>query len=203
MFTRISKSAMKPWRSLKNNLPSSKGRVVLGIDPGLARMGYGVVVQEGGRMTAGEYGTLTTEAHTALEKRLVVLFEKLGRVLKKVKPEVVAMEELFFTRNVKTGIAVGQARGVALLACGLAGVPVYEYRPMEIKQAVAGHGNADKEQVQRMVKLLLGLKEVPKPDDTADALAIAITHTQCSGTQLSEAIKKLSRNSVESRFLKR
>src|SRR5579872_1785377 len=144
MFTRISKSAMKPWRSLKNNLPSSKGRVVLGIDPGLARMGYGVVVQEGGRMTAGEYGTLTTEAHTALEKRLVVLFEKLGRVLKKVKPEVVAMEELFFTRNVKTGIAVGQARGVALLACGLAGVPVYEYRPMEIKQAVAGHGNADK-----------------------------------------------------------
>ncbi len=193
---------MKPWRSLKDNLPSSKERVVLGIDPGLARMGYGVVIQQGSRMTAGEYGTVTTVAHTALEKRLVVLFEKLGQILKKVKPEVVAIEELFFTRNVKTGIAVGQARGVALLACGLAGVPVFEYRPMEIKQAVAGHGNADKEQVQKMVKLLLGLKEVPKPDDTADALAIAITHTQCSGTQLSEAIKKLSRNSVESRFLK-
>jgi crossover junction endodeoxyribonuclease RuvC len=166
-------------------------------------MGYGVVVQQGSRMTAGEYGTLTTEAHGALEKRLVILFEELGRILKRVKPEVVAMEELFFARNVKTGIAVGQARGVALLACGLAEVPVYEYRPMEIKQAVAGHGNADKEQVQKMVKLLLGLKEVPKPDDTADALAVAITHTQCSGTQLSEAIKKLSRNSVESRFLKR
>src|SRR5258708_14472341 len=105
-------------------------------------MGYGVVVQQGNRMTAGEYGTLTSEAHTALEKRLVVLFEKLGQVLKKVKPEVVAMEELFFTRNVKTGIAVGQARGVSLLACGLAGVPVYEYRPMEINHADAGPRNA-------------------------------------------------------------
>src|ERR1019366_4466935 len=107
---------MKSWRSLKDNLPSSKGRVVLGIDPGLARMGYGVVIQQGSRMTAGEYGTVTTVAHTVLEKRLVVLFEKLEQILKKVKPEVVAIEELFFTRNVKTGIAVGQARGVALLA---------------------------------------------------------------------------------------
>jgi crossover junction endodeoxyribonuclease RuvC len=178
-------------------------QLVLGIDPGLARMGFGVVVQRGNRMTAGDYGTLTTEAHTPLEKRLVVLFEKLKQVMKKTKPDMVAMEELFFSRNVKTAIAVGQARGVALLACGLEGVPVYEYRPVEIKQAVTGHGGADKEQVQKMVKLLLGLAEVPKPDDTADALAIAITHTQCSGTRLSEAIKKLSRNSVETRFLKR
>ena len=110
---------------------------------------------------------------------------------------------MFFSRNVKTAIAVGQARGAALLACGLAGVAVYEYRPVEIKQAVAGSGAADKEQVQKMVKLLLGLSEIPKPDDTADALAIAITHAQCSGTNLSEAVKRLSRGSIESRFLKR
>jgi crossover junction endodeoxyribonuclease RuvC len=181
----------------------AKGRVVLGIDPGLARMGYGIVVQRGNRMSAADYGTLTTEAHTPPEKRLAVLFGKLKQVLKETKPDVVAMEELFFSRNVKTAIAVGQARGVALLACGLEGVPVYEYRPVEIKQAVTGHGGADKEQVQKMVKLLLGLAEVPKPDDTADALAVAITHAQCSGTRLSEDIKKLSRHSVETRFLKR
>ena len=94
---------------------------------------------------------------------------------------------MFFSRNAKTAIAVGQARGVALLACGLAGIPVESYRPLEIKQAVTGSGSADKKQVQKMVKLLLGLSEVPKPDDTADALAIAITHTQCAGTALSEA----------------
>ena len=181
----------------------SGSKIILGIDPGLARMGYGVVALEGSRMTAIEFGTLTSEAHTPLEQRLVVLFKKLEKVLKKAKPDVVAVEELFFSRNAKTAIVVGQARGVAILACGLAGVPVYEYRPMEIKQAVAGHGGADKEQVQKMVKLLLGLSEIPKPDDTADALAIAITHAQCSGTQLSEAVKKLSKVSVESRFLKR
>ena len=183
--------------------PVNRPKVILGIDPGLARMGYGLVLFQGNRMTAGEYGTLTTEAHQPLEQRLVVLFKKLEKVLRKTKPDMVAMEELFFSRNAKTAIAVGQARGVALLACGLAGVAVYDYRPMEIKQAVAGHGAADKAQVQKMVKLLLGLSEIPKPDDTADALAIAITHAQCSGTQLSEAVKKLSKVSVESRFLKR
>jgi len=167
--------------------------VVLGIDPGVARMGYGAVVQQGGRLKALDYGTLVTEAHTPLERRLAILFGGLQEILKKAKPDAVAIEELFFSRNVKTAIAVGQARGVALLACGLANVPVFEYRPMEVKQAVVGYGNADKQQVQKMVKLLLGLTEVPKPDDTADALAIAITHTQCSGTQLSETIRSLSK----------
>ena len=156
-------------------------------------MGYGVVVQQGHQMKAAQYGTLTTAAHRPLEERLVEMFGKVQEVLKKVKPQTVAMEELFFSRNAKTAIAVGQARGVALLACGLEGLSVYEYRPMEIKKAVAGYGGADKGQVQRMVKLLLGLTETPKPDDTADALAIAITHAQCSGTRLSEAVKKLSR----------
>jgi crossover junction endodeoxyribonuclease RuvC len=166
-------------------------------------MGFGVVTQKGNQLRALEYGTLTTEAHTPLEERLAVMFGKVQAVLKKVKPDVVAMEELFFSRNVKTAIAVGQARGVALLACGLAKVPVFEYKPMEVKQAVAGFGAADKGQVQKMVKLLLGLSEVPKPDDTADALAIAITHAQSSGTQLSEAVKRLSKGSVNTTFLKR
>ena len=178
-------------------------RLVLGIDPGLARMGFGLVALEGNRMTAVSYGTLTTEAGRPPEQRLAVLFEKLGAVLKKAKPQAVAMEALFFSRNAKTAIAVGQARGVALLACGLEGLPVFEYRPMEVKQAVAGFGAADKQQVQKMVKLLLGLRETPKPDDTADALAIAITHAQCAGTRLSEAVKNLSRNPGGPTFLKR
>jgi crossover junction endodeoxyribonuclease RuvC len=103
------------------------------------------------------------------------------------------MEQLFFMKNVKTAMGVGQARGVALLACGLEKVPVVEYRPMEIKQAVAGFGAADKAQIQKMVKLLLGLEEIPKPDDTADALAIAITHAQCSGNRLKELLKSTLR----------
>lgn len=170
-----------------------QGKLILGIDPGIARMGYGVVALQGNRMKAVEYGTLVTAAHQPLERRLAEMFGKIQAVLKKAKPHELAIEELFFSRNAKTAIAVGQARGVALLACGLAGVPVFEYRPLEVKQAVAGYGGADKEQVQKMVKLLLGLTEVPKPDDTADALAIAITHAQCSGTRLSETVKRLSK----------
>jgi crossover junction endodeoxyribonuclease RuvC len=170
------------------------GQVVLGIDPGLARMGYGVVVQQGHQFLAGDYGTLTTPKGGTLESRLVLLFEGLQKILTKVRPQAVAMEELFFSKNAKTAIAVGQARGVALLACGLTGVPVFEYRPMEVKQAVAGYGGADKAQVQKMVKILLGLNEVPKPDDTADALAIAIAHAQSSGTALSQAVKRMSRD---------
>jgi crossover junction endodeoxyribonuclease RuvC len=157
-------------------------------------MGFGVVVQSGHQMKAGDYGTLTTLAGGTLESRLVTLFERLQVLLKKVRPQAVAMEELFFSKNAKTAIAVGQARGVALLACGLAGVPVFEYRPMEVKQAVAGYGGADKAQVQKMVKILLGLNEIPKPDDTADALAIAIAHAQSSGTALSQAVKRMSRD---------
>ena len=180
-----------------------KNKIVLGIDPGLARMGFGVIIQADGKFKMLECGTLTTEAHRPPEERLAVMFGKLQKALKKASPDEVAMEELFFSKNAKTAIAVGQARGVALLVCGLAGIPVYEYRPMEVKQAVAGYGAADKQQVQKMVKLLLGLTETPKPDDTADALAIAITHLQCSGTSLSEAIKKLSKNTAGPTFMKR
>jgi len=166
-------------------------------------MGYGVVVKKGHQFKALDYGTLTTEAHRPLEERLAVMFEKVQTVLKKAKPDEVAMEDLFFSRNVKTAIAVGQARGVALLACGLAKVPVFSYKPNEVKQAVAGFGAAEKTQMQKMVKLLLGLDEVPKPDDTADALAIAITHAQSSGTLLSEAVKRLSGAKVNPTFGKR
>ncbi len=173
--------------------------VILGIDPGLARMGYGALARVGNRYRAMEYGTLTTSAKDPLEERLAILFNQLRKILKKVKPEAVAMEELFFSRNTKTAIAVGQARGAALTACGLEGVRVYEYRPMEIKQAVAGFGGADKGQVQKMVKLLLGLDKVPQPDDTADALAAALAHAQCSGTRLSELVKRLSKNPGSSR----
>jgi crossover junction endodeoxyribonuclease RuvC len=201
---RISRSATKSWRSLKNKIyPVPPRKIVLGIDPGLARMGFGAIVQENGRYKIIKCGTLTSEAHTPLEQRLADLFGQLNRVIKEVRPQEVAIEELFFSRNAKTAIVVGQARGVALLACGLAGLPVYEYRPMEVKQAVAGFGGADKKQVQKMVKLLLGLAEAPKPDDTADALAIAITHTQCAGTMLSETVKRLSRNTAGPTFLKR
>ncbi len=192
------RDAKKPRRILeakeqnRSYLEAPK-KVILGIDPGIARMGFGVVVQEGHRMRAGQYGTLTTEPHRPLEQRLAEMFGKVQEVLKKTRPRAAAMEELFFSRNAKTAIAVGQARGVALLACGLAGLPVYEYRPMEVKQAVAGYGAADKQRVQRMVKLLLGLAEVPRPDDTADALAVAITHAQCVGTRLSETVRQLSK----------
>jgi crossover junction endodeoxyribonuclease RuvC len=187
---------------LKGEILPGGGKAVLGIDPGVARMGYGAVVQEGGRLKALEYGTLTTKAHVPLELRLAELFLGLQKILRRVKPRAVAMEELFFSKNVKTAIAVGQARGVALLACGLVKVPVCEYKPLVVKQAVAGHGGADKQQVQKMVKLFLGLTEVPKPDDTADALAMAITHIQCAGTGLSETLRKLSREGGTAGFIK-
>lgn len=169
---------------------------VLGIDPGLARMGWGVVEKNGSVFRALAYGTLETKAGNPLPERLKSIFEGLKALLAKHRPDVAAMEELFFSRNAKTAIVVGQARGVSLLACGLAGVPVAEYRPMEIKQAVTGWAGAEKGQVQKMVKLLLGLAETPRPDDTADALAIAITHAQSAGTPLSEMVKRLSRKNT-------
>jgi crossover junction endodeoxyribonuclease RuvC len=176
---------------LKDKISSGAPRkIILGIDPGLARMGYGVIVQQSGRLKALDYGTITSAAHTPIAERLVLLFDQIRKVLKKHKPDAVALEEVFFSKNVKTGIVVSQARGVAVLAAGLAGLPVYEYRPVEVKQAVTGYGQAQKEQVQRMVKLLLGLSEVPKPDDTADALAVALTHAQIGGGALARMIQE-------------
>jgi len=171
-------------------MPNDGPLRVLGIDPGLARMGYGLVERRGNRLTALGYGTLTTLAGQAMADRLVQLFEGLRKVVRKARPDVAAVEELFFSKNVKTAISVGHARGVAVLVCGLERVPVVEYKPGQVKQAVTGYGAADKVQVQRMVKVLLGLKRTPKPDDTADALAIAITHAHAGPSFGSVATKE-------------
>jgi crossover junction endodeoxyribonuclease RuvC len=151
--------------------------LVLGIDPGTATTGYGLVRERAnGSLEAVEYGVILTAAGDPAHKRLSVLYHRLNELLLLHRPDRVAVEKLFFQTNVKTAIAVGQARGVVLLAISEAGLDPGEYTPNEVKQAVAGYGSADKLQVQEMVRVLLALAEIPKPDDAADALAIAITH---------------------------
>lgn len=150
--------------------------IVMGIDPGLALMGYGVVESDGYRFKTLDYGVVETEAHTEEPERLLKLWQGLNELLNKYRPDAVSVEELFFNKNVKTAISIGQARGVILLAVKNCGIPLFEYTPLQAKQAVAGYGHADKKQIQFMVKTILGLAEIPKPDDAADALAIAITH---------------------------
>lgn len=148
---------------------------VLGLDPGTARMGWGVVEgEEEPRLV--DCGTLTTPTGRPLATRLGDLFVELQRILTRFRPEAAALEEIFFARNVRTAFSVGQARGAALAALATAGIPVYEYTPLEVKQAVTGYGRAEKRQVQEMVRALLHLAQVPRPDDTADALAVAICH---------------------------
>jgi len=151
--------------------------LALGIDPGIATTGYGLVrLQPDGEMAAVSFGVIITPKTDSIPTRLDNLYRELKALLRKNKPDTAAVEKLFFQRNVSTAIAVGQARGVTLLALEQAGLEVSEYTPNEVKQAVAGYGSADKRQVQDMVRVLLQLKELPKPDDAADALAIAITH---------------------------
>ncbi|NJK79581.1 MAG: crossover junction endodeoxyribonuclease RuvC [Chloroflexaceae bacterium] len=149
---------------------------ILGIDPGTAILGWGVLDSTGATISAVAYGALTTLANTPPAERLVQLFAGLQTVLAQHRPDAAAIEELFFSRNVTTALAVGQARGVVLLAIAQAGVPIYEYKPREVKQAVVGYGGADKRQIQEMVRMTLSLATIPKPDDTADALAIALCH---------------------------
>jgi crossover junction endodeoxyribonuclease RuvC len=148
--------------------------IVLGIDPGTAAMGYGVVDRTGGRLRAIDYGCITTTPDMTLPERLRVIHEHVVELIETHRPDVVAVERLFFSRNAQTAFAVGQARGVVLLASAQADVPVREATPSEVKVAVTGYGAADKEQVGRMVAVILQLAEVPHPDDTSDALAIAI-----------------------------
>ncbi len=151
--------------------------LALGIDPGTATTGYGLVrLEPDGGLAAVAFGVITTPKESSAPARLKMLYDQLRALLRKYKPETAAVEKLFFSRNVTTAIAVGQARGVALLALQQAGVEIFEYTPNEVKQAVAGYGSADKRQVQEMVRTLLLLEAIPKPDDAADALAIAITH---------------------------
>lgn len=151
--------------------------LALGIDPGTATTGYGLVrVEPDGSLVAVKYGVLLTPKEFTASARLVMLYDQLRDVLNEYKPELAAVEKLFFARNVTTALAVGQARGVVMLAIEQAGIEVFEYTPKEVKNAVAGYGGADKRQVQEMVRALLQLDSIPKPDDAADALAIAITH---------------------------
>lgn len=151
--------------------------LVLGIDPGTAITGYGLVRQtEDGRLERVDYGVIRAAANTPLPQRLVELYTEIKQVISLHQPDTSAVEKLFFTRNVKTGISVGQARGVVLLALAQANLSIAEYSPNEIKLAVSGYGNADKRQVQEMVRVLLSLDDLPKPDDAADALAVSICH---------------------------
>ena len=151
--------------------------LALGIDPGTATTGYGLVrLESDGRLVAVKYGVILTPKEESAPARLAMFYRDLRALLRKFHPDTAAVEKLFFQRNISTAILVGQARGVALLVLQQAGVESFEYTPNEVKQAVAGYGSADKKQVQDMVRVLLGLTEIPKPDDAADALAIAITH---------------------------
>ena len=151
--------------------------LALGIDPGTATTGYGLVrLERDGSLVAVKYGVILTPKDAAAPARLEMLYNDLTAILKEYKPNTSAVEKLFFSRNVTTAIAVGQARGVVMLCMQQAGVEPFEYTPNEIKQAVAGYGGADKRQVQEMVRALLQLDSIPKPDDAADALEIAITH---------------------------
>jgi crossover junction endodeoxyribonuclease RuvC len=151
--------------------------LALGIDPGTATTGYGLVrLEPEGGLTAVAFGVFTTPKDSTTPARLEMLYKQLNDLLALHPPDTAAVEKLFFQRNVSTAIAVGQARGVVLLSLEQGGIEVFEYTPNEVKQAVAGYGSADKRQVQEMVRTLLGLAETPRPDDAADALAIAITH---------------------------
>jgi crossover junction endodeoxyribonuclease RuvC len=149
---------------------------VLGIDPGTAITGYGLVEEVRGDLKLLAFGVIRTPANQPLPRRLQLIYRAVSDLAEEWEPEAAAVEELFFSRNVRTAMSVGQARGVALLALADAGLDVAEYTPLVIKQAVTGYGNADKAQMQEMVRLLLELAEVPRPDDAADALAVAICH---------------------------
>lgn len=150
--------------------------IILGIDPGLAIVGYSIVECIGNNFTAIEYGCIRTDSKLLFPDRIKIIYDSLIEIINKYDPDDLAIEELFFNKNVKTAIKVGQARGVEILAGVNSGLDIYEYTPLQIKQAVVGYGRADKNQVQEMVKILLNLDEKPKPDDVADALAVAICH---------------------------
>ena len=159
-----------------------RGHTILGIDPGTATMGWGVIRQEGSRLRYVQHGAITTPSDWEMPRRLGRLFDGVTELVRGYRPETVAVEELFFNTNVTTAVTVGQARGVALLAAYRAGMEVSEYTPLQVKQAITSYGRAEKRQVQELVRSLLNLREIPRPDDAADGLAIAITHAFSSRT---------------------
>lgn len=158
--------------------------IILGIDPGYAIVGYGVIEYLNNHFKVVEYGAITTEAHTEFPQRLLHIYTELQEIIKRNKPEAMAIEKLFFNTNAKTAIDVAQARGVILLGAKESGLGIFEYTPLQVKQSVVGYGRAEKKQVQEMTRIMLGLEKVPKPDDTADALAMAICHAHSSCSSL-------------------
>ena len=168
--------------------PEVERLIVLGIDPGYAIVGYGVIRAERGRYVPVEYGAVTTQAGEDFGRRLEQIYAGVGALLARAKPQALSLEKLYFQNNKTTAIGVAEARGVILLAASQAGVPVFEYTPLQVKQAVTGYGQAKKPQVMEAARRLLCLREMPKPDDTADALAMAICHGQAAGSALRRAM---------------
>jgi crossover junction endodeoxyribonuclease RuvC len=162
--------------SMTDTTMSKNENLVLGVDPGTAITGYGLVRGEGDELRLVDYGAINTSSDESLPQRLQEIYRQLTALIQERQPAAAAVEKLFFSRNVRTALSVGQARGVALLAMANAELEIHEYTPLEVKQAVVGYGRASKEQVQEMVKVLLGLDSVPQPDDAADAIAVAICH---------------------------
>lgn len=154
--------------------------IILGIDPGIAIMGYGVIKYEANKFTVIDYSAITTPSDMPMSLRLGSIYNAMVKILEQYKPDAFAIEELFFNKNIKTALTVAHARGAAIVAASNFGAPIFEYTPLQVKQAVVGYGRADKKQIQQMVKLLLNLREIPKPDDVADALAVAICHGNSS-----------------------
>ena len=151
--------------------------VVLGIDPGTATLGWGIIKRtEEVAYKVEAYGCIRTDKSTPFSRRLEEIHKQLGKIIKKYRPDIAAIEQLFFAKNIKTAITVGEARGVAILAAVGANLAVAEYTPLQVKQSLVGYGRAEKKQMQKMLKVLLGLKDIPRPDDAADALAIALCH---------------------------
>ena len=158
--------------------------VILGIDPGVATIGFGLIRAERGKNTLLQYGVITTPPGIPLSERLLQISRDMEQLLETFKPDEMAVEELFFTKNITTGIAVAHGRGVILLAAEKAGIPVFEYTPMQVKQGVVGYGKAEKKQVMLMTQRLLNMKDIPRPDEAADALAIAICHSRAATSLL-------------------
>ena len=167
---------------------------ILGIDPGYAIVGFGVIEARNGKYRPIEYGAITTRAGDDFGARLSELFDGMNEILSTYNPDAVAVEKLYFATNKRTAIGVAEARGVILLSLSRSGVPVFEYTPMQVKQAITGYGKAIKPQVQEMTRRLLDLPEVPRPDDTADALAMAICHGQAAGSALRRDILRRTRD---------
>lgn len=165
---------------------------IIGIDPGYAIVGFGILEYSGMNFQVVEYGAITTPSDMNFTERIKVIYEDLSMVLEKYKPQCMSIEKLFFNTNQKTGIDVAQARGVIMLSAAIQNIPIFEYTPLQVKQSVVGYGKAEKNQVMEMTRRILGLQKVPKPDDTADALAIAICHAHSahSSTNLAK-IKKI------------